>query len=62
MNTSNPSGNSGPSPLDILFPMIVFTFLGVLLFGVIGAAIGGTLGAAIGAIVGSRDDELSNSY
>lgn len=59
MSTSTPSGNAEPSPLDILFPMIVFFLIGALLFGVVGASIGGTLGAAIGAIVGSRDTESS---
>lgn len=55
MNSSNISQNSGPSPMDILFPMIVFGTFGALFFGVLGAAAGGTLGIAIGAIVGSRD-------
>ena len=60
MTSSNSSGTSSPSPIDILFPMVIFAFLGALLFGMIGAAAGGALGIAIGAIVGSMEPgELS---
>lgn len=55
MHSSNPSQTSGPSPMDILFPMLVFAIFGGLLFGIVGIAAGGTLGIAIGAIVGGRD-------
>ena len=61
MNGSASSGNSRPSSIDILFPMIFFALSGALFFGVFGAAVGGTLGAAIGAIVGKRDKELPES-
>ena len=53
MTTSNLSGTS--SPIDILFPMVIFALLGALLFGMIGASAGGALGIAIGAIIGSRE-------
>ena len=55
MESSNPSRNSGPSPVDILFPMLIFAAFGALLFGIVGAAAGGTLCIAIGSIVGGRD-------
>ena len=55
MDSSNSSRTSGPSPIDILFPMLVFAAFGAFLFGIVGAAAGGTLGIAIGSIVGGRD-------